>query len=214
VIVKKDSLFSKGYKIFILGWIVFIGLSILQLGNDFPHYFLQFALPVSLLAGVFFHEKINRIPVLQFFTKGPVSKVLLGLLVFIIFFSGKIEYYDKPDQPEKIAEYIDHNSASCDLIYTGNSSQIIYFLTEKVSPTPYIHRTMLFQPRLIELMEIDQEQEFRDIFEQHPKYVLKEVEKYPAWDISLFDSFLREYKYELDTVFRGRAVVEVYKLEK
>jgi len=86
-------------------------------------------------------------------------------LAFIFFFSGKIEYYDKQDQPEETAGYIDHNSDSCDLIYTGNSSQIIYFLTDKISLTPCIYRTMLFQSRLFEIMEINPEKEFRNIFE-------------------------------------------------
>ena len=210
MLIKRNQIVDRGYKILILVWFVFVCLSIIQLGNNFAHYYLQFALPVSLLGGVFFHEKINTIPVVKYFTSGWTSKVILGVLIFIIIFSAKKEYFDKPDYPKAIANYLNRKLSPGDQIYTGNSYQIIYFLTNKKSPTPYVHSTMLFQPRLLKIMGIDQQEEFSKIFKQYPGYVLKKIDERPRWDLSVFDAFLTKYHYKLDTIFEGRSVVKVY----
>jgi hypothetical protein len=158
-------------KIFILVWIAFNFWSILSMGNTFPHYFIQLMLPLSLLAGFYFKSPYSPQGFLKYIFNRKTGLILLSVFLVVKLVSDYNDYIKKPDYVKLATDYINKNADSDDVIYTGNYHQLIYFLTGKESPTPYIHWTILYFDRLKRVMQIDNKKELDKIFAQNPKYV-------------------------------------------
>lgn len=160
------------FKTLIILWSVCIFYIMLLPGKLFAHYFIQFMLPFSLLAGSFFDERRVLKGILpKIFTPKIGYSILILLLVANVFFQKK-DYLDKPDYAAQIADYLDDRLKPTDVIYTGNYHQIIYHLLDEDSPTPFIHRSLLWDEENIEALELDQKQELRKIMRQEPRYVI------------------------------------------
>jgi 4-amino-4-deoxy-L-arabinose transferase-like glycosyltransferase len=158
-------------------WALMALIVVMISGMPFGHYTIQLMLPVSLVAGAFFHSErsfpfiakpLNR-RTLQIITAGLI------LLLFII----KFDYFTKRDIPREIATYMEPRLKPGDVIYTGNYQQIIYYLLKKDSPTKYIHRTLLLYRNHLEELDINADEEFRYIMAQSPVYIVTEKD-YPA----------------------------------
>jgi len=59
-----------------------------------------------------------------------------------------------------------------DEIYTGNYHHILYFLLRRESPTPYIHRSLLWTEEHRKALKIDTESAIRKIFDVKPAFVV------------------------------------------
>lgn len=166
------SLRLNEFKVLILLWSLSILYIILAPGKLFSHYFIQFMLPFSLMAGSFFDSRrvLKGILPKAFAPKTGYAILLLMVIANIIF--QKKDYIDKPDYPTQIADYLDNKVNPEDVIYTGNYHQIIYHLLNEESPTPFIHRSLLWDEENVEALGLDQNQELKKIMKQHPKYVI------------------------------------------
>ncbi|MFC2087948.1 hypothetical protein ACFLSA_07300, partial [Bacteroidota bacterium] len=56
--------------------------------------------------------------------------------------------------------------------YSGNFQHIVYLLTDKVSPTKYVHRGMITNERLKKALKIDEDAEVRKILSKKPEFII------------------------------------------
>ncbi len=158
--------------LFLFDWV-----AILATGKPHPHYWLQLALPVSLLAG-----NMIELGNVWFFFRRKVTKWVLGMLT-TVYFAFLFPYYYKryikpPIHSEKIYEYLKPLVHETDRIYTGDGPQILYWLMDKQSPTPHIHQNHLTYPSKIATYEIDIEKEMNRILDTRPHFIILS-ERYP-----------------------------------
>ncbi len=160
------------FKTLIILWSVFVFYIMLVPGKLFAHYFIQFMLPFSMLAGSFFDA---RRPLRGFLAKVFAPKIGYPVLVVIMIVNTlfqKKDYLEKPDYAAQIADYLDDRLKPEDVIYTGNYHQIIYHLLDKESPTPFVHRSLLWDVENVEALELNQNKELNKIMQQEPRYVI------------------------------------------
>lgn len=186
----------RSYKIFIMVWLVFVFYSILSLGNTFPHYFIQLMLPMSLLGGFYFDTSINYPQRLKPVFRPKVGYVLLVLFIVFKLYADYKDYYLKKDYAREISDYINENTSKGDIIYTGNYHHIIYFLTGKESPSPYVHWTLIYYERLKRVMQVDNREEVEKIFTQKPEYVVIDGQLKEDIYINLREQLLANYNVE------------------
>lgn len=164
---------DKVTKYFGLLWSVLILGIILLPGKFFGHYFIQFMLPFCFVAGEFFGFKKEQLPrwLGHIFLPKAGFSLLVVLLVANLFLQKK-DYFDKPDYPRQIAEYLRPKLGPTDQIYTGNYSQIIYHLLDRQSPIRYIHPSLFWEEKHIKALEVDQTLEISRLKAAGPKYFI------------------------------------------
>lgn len=162
------------FNVLIFSWSICILYIILLPGKLFAHYFIQFMLPLSLMAGSFFDPRRNLWGILPKVFAPKIGYTVLALLIAVNFIFQKKDYIDKPDYATQIANYLEDKIKPEDTIYTGNYHQIIYHLLDKESPTPYVHRSLLWDEENVQALEIDQNQELNQILRQYPRYFIYE----------------------------------------
>ena len=171
-----QSLRLRTFKMLIVLWSLCILYVILLPGKLFGHYFIQFMLPLCLMAGSFFDSRRTLPDFLSKIFTPKIGYAVLGLLVGANFWFQKKDYFDKPDYAQQIADYLDDKIQPQDAIYTGNYHQIIYHLLDRESPTPYVHRSLLWDEKNVKALEINRPEEFQRILRQAPKYIIFEGE--------------------------------------
>lgn len=181
-------------KVLLVLWSLTSLFAVVISGNHYGHYTIQLMLPVSILAGLFFHPD-RRFP--QYLSWINKKHVGIPLLVFIILSItlAKLEYVIRRDTPREIADYLQPRMKERDVLYTGNYHQIIYYLMKKDSPTPYIHRSLLIDEGHILTFDIDVIAEFQKIIDQNPLYIITQKD-YPAGMMK--DFIMNNYKVERD----------------
>lgn len=184
----------RNIKTLLLFWSLSSLFAVVISGNHYGHYTIQLMLPVSFMAGLFFHP--DRVPpkYLRWITRRQVGIPLLLFLVIVIS-AMKLEYLFRHDTPREVANYLRPRLKDNDIIYTGNYHQIVYYLLKKDSPTPYIHRSLLTEEDHIRTFDIKVIAEFQKIMDQRPLYILTQKE-YP--DSMMKDFILNHYKVEKD----------------
>ncbi len=153
-------------------WGVFVMIIILLPGRLFPHYFIQCMLPLSLLAGSFFD--VRRLPgrALSWIRKPSIGYPLLCLIILINLVYQKRDYLDKKDSPGEIASYLNNRLQPGDILYAGEFHPVIYLLTGTISPTPYIHRSLLWTTENSYALRISPAEEWNKIMQQNPRFIL------------------------------------------
>lgn len=157
-------------------WGVLALIIILLPGKMFPHYFIQFMVPLSLLAGSFFDVRRSPGKALAWIRKPGVGYIILVILVITNVFLQKKDYFDKRDYPREVAAYLNANLKPGDIIYTGNAYQILYFLTGTRSPTPYVHPSLLWTIENNQALGINQQEEWNKILDQNPRFLIVKKE--------------------------------------
>jgi len=159
-------------------WSVMALAAVLIAGKTFGHYMIQLMLPVSFVAGVFFHSERHLPAYLSRPFKKKTGWLVLAVLILLVSMM-KLEYLVRKDIPREIAIYLEPRLKPDDVIYTGNYHHIIYYLLKKDSPTKYIHRSLLLGENHIKALDINADEEFRHIISHQPVYIITENE-YPA----------------------------------
>lgn len=162
-----DALFTR----FLLLWIGFALVAALYTGKLFGHYFIPVMAPLALLAGGFFQLERQRPQWIDRISPriGWTVLAVFGLLVAGLQWTESIA---KPDRPRAVAQWLQQRMAPTDQLYTGDYHQIIYLLLDKESPTPYIHRSLVWDPHHRQALGIDINQETRRILGSQPRFVL------------------------------------------
>ena len=153
-------------------WITLVLIAILLPGNTFNHYWIQLMLPVSLLAGAFFHPA-NRIPSsISWMTRGVAGGIIFFILCVVIISFSVRDHMGKPDTPSQIAGYLKSRLHISDVFYAANHFHVLYFLLQKDSPTPYIHPSLLTSPSHRQALRVDLQRELKRISDKKPAYIL------------------------------------------
>ena len=175
-------------------WSVSSLIAVVISGNHYGHYTIQLMLPVSLLAGTFFHSQRVLPGYLSWLNTKKAGLTTLVLLILIVSML-KVEYFIRRDIPREVAGYVQPLLTPEDIIYTGNYHHIIYYLLRKDSPTPYVHRSILLNQRHLKALDIDQAAEFKKIMRLNPAFII--TQKDYLWPMK---DYIRDY-YMLEKDF-------------
>lgn len=153
-------------------WFALALIIVLVPGKFFGHYFIQVMAPMSLLAGSFFDHRRELHKSIAWMRKPAVVYPLLLVLIVINISFQKKDFIDQRDYPKEIAAYLNERLKPDDKIYTGNYHHILYLLTGKDSPTPYVHRSLIWDKENIKAIGIDQNAELEKILAQNPRFIV------------------------------------------
>lgn len=171
VVFKKDKPLLVEYKWFFVLWILSVLLAMYVPGKEFSHYTIQLMLPLSLLAGLFFHPEFRTDRV----TAKLYSKRTGWALFAVVFVTTQVVSFQKDvsetDYPEEVAEYISDNMKKGDKVYVSNYEQIVYYLLGMESPTKFVHSNLLFTDTH-KSFNINAQQEITRIIKTKPRFVL------------------------------------------
>lgn len=158
----------------VITWCLLVLLAVILPGKPFGHYFIQMMLPVSIIAGRFFRTGLKKPVWMNTFISHPVGTIILVVLIAGNMLLQKHDYFDKPDQPRQVAEYLKPRLKAGDRIYTGNYHQILYYLLEKDCPVKYVHRTLMCDREHQRALQIDLPKEMNTLMAMNFRYILME----------------------------------------
>jgi len=174
-------------------WFLAAAIAIILQGKFFYHYFIQLMPPLVFAAGSFFDERQQHgrfwSKVLQRKT-GGVALITLGVLNVGIQVQ---QILLKDDYPKKVAGWLNEHMQPGDQLYTGNYHQIVYHLTDKNSPTPYVHSSLLTNEKHLFVQGISHEQEMKKILAKQPQFIVIEKE-YPVKSSPIHEELKRHYQ--------------------
>ncbi len=175
VIFNRNNFLRGNLKWFFVVWVFSILIAIYLPGKEFSHYTIQLMLPLSLLAGLFFHPELrkNKNTVLVFSGKTGLA-MLVAVVVVIQTISYKNEVL-KADYPKEIAAAIQQELDTGEDVYVANYEQIVYYLLDLDSPTKYIHPNLLFT-ETHKAFKINVDRELSCIMDTKPDFIILEKE--------------------------------------
>jgi 4-amino-4-deoxy-L-arabinose transferase-like glycosyltransferase len=171
VIFKRNNFLKGNLKWFFVVWVFSILIAIYLPGKEFSHYTIQLMLPLSLIAGLFFHSefKIDKYSSVIFSRKRGLALLIAFVLVIqIISFNNEVL---KPDYPREVASVIQQELDSEEKVFVGNYQQIVYYLLDLESPTKFVHANLLFT-ETHKAFKIDADQELDRIMKTSPEFVI------------------------------------------
>ncbi|GEM_PF-396574 len=187
-------------------WVVLVSIGILVPGNTFNHYWIQVMLPVSLLAGTFFHPDHQLPRLLERLTRGTTGWIIFTVFCLVIISFSIRDHAGKKDTPRQIAAYLHLRLQPEDVLYVANHFHVLYYLLEKDCPTPYVHPSLLTSPNHRQALNLDLNKEFQRISDQKPVYVL--IQRKGRNSIDWLYPFLNEH-YTLEQKFSEK--MELYR---
>lgn len=174
--VFKRSHFLKGnIKWFFAVWVFSSLIAIYLPGKEFSHYTIQLMLPLSIIAGLFFHSEFkpdNYSSIVFSGKSGLVLLVLFILVVQIISFNNEVL---KPDYPRKVAAAIQQEMDAGEDVYVADYEQIVYYLLDLDSPTKYVHPNLIFT-ETHKAFKINVDRELGHIMSKEPDFIIVEKE--------------------------------------
>lgn len=203
VILKRNNFLKGNLKWFFVVWVFSILTAIYLPGKEFSHYTIQLMLPLSLIAGLFFHSefKPDKFSSIVFSEKtGLILLVIIVMAIQIISFNNEML---EPDYPREVAAAIQLELDEGEDVFVGNYQQIVYYLLDLDSPTKYVHSNLLFT-ETHKAFKINADEELSRIMRTQPDFVIMERENSEI--ISLMGN-----KYQLMKAFnQGR--IRLYRL--
>lgn len=187
-------------------WAALVLAPVMITGRLFGHYFIQLMPVFALLAGEFFAAGRSDVlprrlrPLLQ----RRVGYPLLALLILGNVLLQKKDYFDKPDYPRIISNWLRERIQPGDVVYAGNYHQIVYFLLPQDCPTPYVHRSLLWEPHHIQALGIDERREWEHIIGQSPRWVLYQG----RWRDNFFTRHLQAHYRRVEVFGKDIVVLE------
>lgn len=175
VIFKRNNFLKGNLKWFFVVWIFSVLMAIYLPGKEFSHYTIQLMLPLSLIAGLFFHSEFRWDKYSSVVFSGKTGLVLLAVIVLVVQIISFNNEVLKPDYPREVAAAIQQELDAGEEVYVANYEQIIYYLLDLDSPTKFIHSNLLFT-ETHKAFKINAEQELKRIMETFPEFVIVERE--------------------------------------
>ncbi len=186
-------------------WTAAVLAPVMITGRLFGHYFIQMMPAFALLAGEFFASGRTALPKwIEALLHRRVGYPLLALVVALNVWLQKRDYHDKPDYPRLVTQWLKTQLQPGDMVYAGNFHQIVYYLLPQDSPTPYVHRSLLWEPHHIYALGIDERQEWNHIIARAPRFVLYQG----RWRTNYFTGHLKSHYREAARFGRDVLVFE------
>ncbi len=187
-------------------WSALVLLAILLPGKWYGHYYIQFMLPFSFVAGSFFAFPATQFPKpLSTLLRPRVGFTILSLLIMLNMYQQKKDCLDKPDHPKTISKYLEGKLEKEDRIYTSVSHQVLYHLLDKESPTKYVHPSLFWEQKHIRALEVNVEEELAKITEPPPRYIIWRTDrKDDRLDSFLYKNYLLVKTVGKDLVYERR----------
>lgn len=158
----------------IITWCLMVLLAVVLPGKPFGHYFIQLMLPVSIVAGRFFSDKMSKPLWIKRIIGYPTGLVIIFLLISGNVLMQKHDYFDKPDYPEQVSEFLKPKLKPEDRIFTGNYHQVVYYLLDKDCPVKYVHRTLMCDMEHQSALKIDLPKEMNALMAMDFRFILME----------------------------------------
>lgn len=171
VLVKKEKPLKREYRWFFAIWIASVMFAMYIPGKEFSHYTIQLMLPLSLLAGIFFHPGLIKDRLTRRIFSGKTGWAILAFLIVVIQTVSFVNDIVKNDYPEEVTEYLEDNLEKGEKVYVSNYAHIIYYLLGIDSPTKYVHSNLLFTDTH-KSFKINARDEISRIMGIKPRYVL------------------------------------------
>lgn len=171
VVFSKNNPLDKEHKWFFMLWVIFVLFAIYLPGKELSHYTIQLMLPLSLLAGIFFHSNFKPGKITGLIYSKKYGWYLLILITLVIETIGFRNEYSKPDMEKEVASYLSDKLEKNDAVFVSNYQQIIYYLLHIDAPTKFIHSNLLFTEN-IKAFEISANDEIKRIIDSKPRFVL------------------------------------------
>lgn len=175
MVFKRSHLLKGNIKWFFAVWVVSILIAIYLPGKEFSHYTIQLMLPLSIIAGLFFHSEFKPDKYSSVLFSGKTGLVLLAVFVLVIQIISFNNEVLKPDYPREVAAVIRQEMDPEEDVYAANYQQIVYYLLDLDSPTKYIHSNLLFT-ETYKAFNIEADQELKRIMATLPEFVIVERE--------------------------------------
>lgn len=175
---------------FLLWWMLFGLMAVLYTGKLFGHYFIQLMPALSMLAAGFFYTECRR-PIWVERLGANFYRNLLLIMMALMTLLQYTTYYTKKDEAREVAAWLALRLKAGDRLYTGDYHQILYLLLDQQSPTPYIHRSLVWDEHHRYALGISIEEEANRIMSTNPKYILLQQR---APQNALKDRILQEYQ--------------------
>lgn len=195
----------KNFSFILLGslWSILVLVVILIPGKFYGHYWVHFMLPFSFVAGQVFDIPQAQLPRwLQPIFRPTIGYFLMGVIVTANLILQKKDYYDKPDYPQLVAEFIGPQLQAGENIYTGNYGQVLYHLLDRSSPTKYVHPSLFWEKRHVRALNMDLETEIEKVKAAEPRFVLQHVK----FRDDRFDDWLAQ-NYRMVKVFEQKELM-------
>lgn len=175
VILNRNNFLKGKLKWFFAAWVFSIFIAIYLPGKEFSHYTIQLMLPLSLLAGLFFHTELrkDKYTSMVFSEKTGLALLFSGILVIqIISFNNEVL---KPDYPREVAAAIQQELELGEGVYVADYEQIVYYLLDLDSPTKFVHPNLLFT-ETHKAFNINVDSELTQIMNNEPDFIVVEKE--------------------------------------
>ncbi len=151
------------FGIFSLFWLVFTLVPMILQGKHYGHYYVQAAVPLSLLSAEGFTLIRNQ----------WLKKLLIATFFLYVFNSFYNEYRvvkTSNNSVEKIVEFLTPKLKAEDDIYTN--IQPLYYYLGKLPPTKIVHQSVILTHSHAKAAGINRLHELDLIFESKPVYVI------------------------------------------
>jgi len=168
-------------------WILFDLISIVLPGKGFSHYFIQGMIPLSILSGF---GSLDLFKIKLFIKNKRILSYFCIALVPIILYFQKQSYYNRKTDISEVYNFLNKELKPGELIYTGNSAHILYYLLNLKSPSPYIHASLLWNAEHLDALQLNLSEEADRILKLNPRFILI---KEPVSDSSMLSKFLKTY---------------------
>lgn len=164
---------NKRVLLFIFIWLVCSFVAILLPQKSFKHYWIQLFAPISVLLGFSF----------SVFEKEAKKIILLPIAILLVIIGIKVNdmfsYFSKRDLTKEVIAYMSSVMEPDENIFCANYEQIMYYELEKNSPTPYVHKSILYNKKHQYTLGIEGKGELLKIVNQQPTYITIK-DKYPV----------------------------------
>ena len=155
----------------LLLWLAADFLAVCLPGKFFLHYLYQCFPPLCLLAGLLFSPALLPKEIARRRWLAAVTGFVL--LCIPVVAALKIHFrFGQPDMPRRVATYIERHADPQRPIYVFNYPHVVYYLTDRLPPTRYVHPSILSNPQHAQAAGVDIGREWERIFELQPQYVV------------------------------------------
>ena len=173
-------------------WYLSVWAAVLIPGKPFTHYYLHLCASVACFAprcltwgSGLITEVFEMSPSVSRRERGAqVRERYIASLILILSAGLMLGYADhrvehhtrhfkrRVDIPRVVARYLKPRLRPEDLIYTANFDHILYHLLALRSPTPYVHRSLLTNPKHLKTLQLDPRVELKRILAMKPRFIL------------------------------------------